>query len=96
MWATRSVVQAAPQAKRHIHGRDHRARSQPRINDTVSVRTVIAGSSGATGAGSGAHCVIYPRIYVVVNNCPQRESVALVDRCDILFPELREPFPARP
>jgi hypothetical protein len=36
--------------------------------------------------------VIVPEL---IAGCPQRDSPALMERCDIRFPELRELFPAR-
>jgi hypothetical protein len=43
------------------------------------------------GANAGVR-VIVPE---VTADCPHRESAALVERCDILFPELRTLFPVR-
>ena len=49
--------------------------------------TLIAGH----GADSGAR-VIVPEITA---DCPQRDSAALLERCDIQFPELLKLFPPR-
>lgn len=43
------------------------------------------------GAGAGVR-VIVPELTA---DCPQRESPALMERCDVLFPELPTLFPAR-
>jgi len=43
------------------------------------------------GADAGAR-VIVPEITA---DCPQRDSPALMERCDMLFPELLKLFPPR-
>lgn len=46
---------------------------------------LIARHGAAAGVGA-----IVP---VLVGDCPRREAVALMERCDILFPELAALFP---
>ena len=44
------------------------------------------------------HCADAPvRIIVpaLTTDCPRRDSAALMERCDVLFPDLRTLFPAR-
>jgi len=53
----------------------------------LSARHLIA----RQGADAGAR-VIVPEL---TPDCPHRDSAALMERCDILFPELRELFRAR-
>jgi len=65
---------------------------------TVAARA--ANAAGATGSTrSLAATVPTPPVRVIVPEltagCPQPESPALMERCDILFPELRTLFWAR-
>ena len=43
------------------------------------------------GADAGARVIVAE----ITADCPQRNSAALMERCDILFPELLKLFPPR-
>jgi hypothetical protein len=46
-------------------------------------------------ARHGAEACVRVIVPELIAHCPQRDSVALMERCDILFPELLTLFPAR-
>ena len=43
----------------------------------------------------GADATVRAIVAALTDDCPQRDSAALMELCDLLFPELRTPFGAR-
>ena len=64
------------------------ARKRPRPS-------IPAGGTSRTEADTGRGADASVRVIVpgLTSDCPQRESAALMERCDILFPELLKLFP---
>jgi len=46
-------------------------------------------------ARHGADAPVRVIVPELTADCPQRDSVVLMERCDVLFPELLQLFPAR-